>query len=369
MAEAAGITQGTKQSPPPPTNGAQSPGAAPNGAHHPGAGHMGASSTSQSESDGATSMQKKSRSKIPWSKDVWDRIDAAVAQEIKRTRVAGRFLPIRMVPPKTTSVPTDAYRAPGGVYSVDEGLTVRVNEYYVEFNLTPQQVDQEEGDFKQLGHSTAVTLATRAANILAQAEDLIVFQGQNAPALAPIFAGGQVQLLAGNLPSDTGLLSFPVGGAVVAAGAPAPILVAPTAPGVYGSNTFAAVAQAYSQLQAVGHYGPYALVLHTIPYADTFSPLPNTLVITADRIKPLMTAGLFGTGTLPPYARAGVALAPPYYGVMVSTGGNTLDMISGIEPMVAFQQEDTTGNFCFRVLQRFALRIKDPTAIVLLQFN
>ena len=143
--------------------------------------------------DDNKSLHQKGRSKIPWSKDVWDRIDQAVEMEVKRTRVGARFLPKRSVPPKTTSVPTDAYSfgppAGGGnpLLTVDEGSTTRLNEYYVEFELTPQQVDQEEGDFKQLGHSTAVTLATKAANTLAQAEDLIIFQGQNAITAATLF--------------------------------------------------------------------------------------------------------------------------------------------------------------------------------------
>jgi uncharacterized linocin/CFP29 family protein len=299
--------------------------------------------------------------------------------EVKRTRVGARFLPKRSVPPKTTSVPTDAYSfgppAGGGnpILTVDEGSTTRLNEYYVEFELTPQQVDQEEGDFKQLGHSTAVTLATKAANTLAQAEDLIIFQGQNAISAANLFTKTYVLTLNSNTPSDTGLLNFQIGKTVPGAGpltpTPSVIPVAPLGgpPGViYGPNTFEAVAQAYSSLQQLGHYGPYALVLETIPYADTYAPLPATLTLTADRIKPLVTAGFFGTGTVPPNATPPVA---PYFGVLVSLGGNTMDLVVGLEPLAAFMQEDTNGNFRFRVLERFALRVKDPTGIVILQFN
>ena len=85
---------------------------------------------------------------------------------------------------------------------------------------------------------------------------------------------------------------------------------------IYGSNTFQVVSQAYSQLQALGHYGPYALVLHTIPYADTYAPIAD-LAVTADVIKPLMTAGFFGTGTLPPNPAPPAAPAPPYYGEQI----------------------------------------------------
>jgi uncharacterized linocin/CFP29 family protein len=346
----------------------------------------GSTGSSSNGDDSNKSLHQKGRGKIPWSKDVWDRIDQAVELEVKRTRIGARFLPKRPVPPKTTSVPADAYTTvtpEGGtpVLTVDEGATLRLNEYYSEFELTPQQVDQEEGDFKTLGHSTAVTLATKAANTLAQAEDLIIFQGNNAMSAvagvgSSLFTGNLVLTLNANGPVDTGLLGFPSGTAAPAAGAtnvvPVPELGGP--PGVvWGSNTFFAVAQAYAELQGAGHYGPYALVLETIPYADTFAPLPATLTLTADRIKPLMTAGFFGTGTIPPNPPPPPALPPvghpPFYGVMVSVGGNTMDLVFGLEALAAFMQEDTNGNFRFRVLERFALRVKDPTAIVILRFN
>jgi len=337
--------------------------------------------------DDGKSLHQKGRNKIPWSKEVWKRIDDAVEMEMKRTRIGARFLPKRPVPPKTTSVPSDAYstNTPDGgtpVLYVDEGATVRLNEYYVEFELTPQQVDQEEGDFKQLGHSTAVTLATKAANTLAQAEDLIIFQGQNAMSTtagvgASLFTNDYVLTLNSIGPVDTGLLGFPVNTNSPAAGATNVIQVAELAAGataIYGSNTFAEVSAAYAQLQEVGHYGPYALVLETIPYADTYAPVAD-LAVTADRIKPLVTAGFFGTGTLPPNPPPAPALPPPggpapnpYYGVLVSTGGNTMDLVVGLEPICAFMQEDTNGNYRFRVLQRFALRVKDPTAIMILKF-
>jgi uncharacterized linocin/CFP29 family protein len=366
--------------------------AASTGSHPAPAAGGAAHGSSNGGEDSSKSMHQKGRAKIPWSKDVWDRIDQAVEMEVKRTRIGARFLPKRPVPPKTTSVPTDAYSSSPAVagipafLTVDEGATTRLNEYFVEFVLTPQQVDQEEADFKTLGHSTAVTLATKAANTLAQAEDLIIFQGQNAITGSTLFTASLVALLNANQPLDTGLLNFPIGGVLPGAGpltpappnisvVPVPLLVlAPPDPGViYGPNTFAAVAQAYSQLQGVGHYGPYALVLETIPYADTYAPLPATLTLTADRIKPLVTAGFFGTGTLPPNPPPAPvpppAQATPYFGVLVSLGGNTMDLVVGLEPTVAFMQEDTNGNFRFRVLQRFALRVKDPTGIVILQFN
>jgi hypothetical protein len=131
---------------------------------------------------------------------------------------------------------------------VDEGATTRLNESYVEFEVTPQQVDQEEGDFKTLGHSTAVTLATKAANTLAQVEDLIIFQGVNAINHADPFTSFLV--LNQGSPADTGLLNQqinPVPGVAPALVGPLspPVIVVqvqplnPPIPGViYGPNTF-----------------------------------------------------------------------------------------------------------------------------------
>src|ERR1700758_5560848 len=123
------------------------------------------------------------RDKVHWTADIWDRIDKAVHDEVMRTRVGQQFMTIIPVLQKSTSVPTDSITPPtrqAPTLIVDEGLTTRLNEFWVEFALTPQQVDHETGDIMELGHSTAVTLATRAANLLSQAEDLVIFQGQNA---------------------------------------------------------------------------------------------------------------------------------------------------------------------------------------------
>jgi uncharacterized linocin/CFP29 family protein len=308
------------------------------------------------------------RDKVHWTPDIWDRIDKAVHDEVMRTRVAQKFLPIRPVIPRTTSVPTDAITPPTKATPtliVDEGLTTRLNEFWVEFALTPQQVEHETGNILELGHSTAVTLATRAANLLSQAEDLVIFSGLNAISTNSLFQNGIV--LNRGAPTDTGLLdlsptAFPLPQAQVIPVKPKD----PAVPGVYAEHTFAAVAEGYSVLQGNGQYGPYALVLQTTPYADTYAPLPDTLILTADRLKPLMDAGFFGTGTLPSNA---LETEPHSFGLLVSLGGNTMDLVVGLDATTAFMQQDTDGAYRFRVVERFALRLKDPTAVIRLEFQ
>ncbi len=314
-------------------------------------------------------MMNNGRDKIHWTQEVWDRIDKAVHDEVMRTRVAAKFLPIRMVPPKTVSVPSDVITKPKAstdAHTVDEGATTRINEYWVEFSLTPQQVDHETGNINEFGHSTAVTLATRAANILAQAEDLIIFQGQNVikdPDPKSLF---NTLIRSRGVPEDTGLLNLNFSGQTFP---PVPdvqgVIVPRTDPniaGIYGENTFAKVAEAYADLQGNAQYGPYALVLHTIPYADSHA-LPASVIMPAERIRAMITASVYGTGTLPSNTNGA-----SFFGLLVSLGGNTMDLVVGLDATASFMQQDTDGNYRFRVVERFGLRLKDTTGVIRLEF-
>lgn len=273
-----------------------------------------------------------------WTPDLWRRIDQAVHSEALESKVAARFLP-RVDSPGATTVPADVISA--STMTVDEGAVTALVEIWVEFALTAQQISGEE-DLR-----TAVNLATRATNLLSQGEDILIFQGQSGISNT-LFTNGTLQIRSG--PAWAGLLSATT--QVV----PVPSIV----PGKhkYSENTVGAVAEAYSLLQSTGHYGAYALVLQTEEYADTYSPLPSTLITPADRIKPLVTSGFYGTGTL-----------PPFRGVMVSLGGNTVDLVMGMEPTTTFVQIDAQGLYRFRVTERFALRVKDSTAIVRFEFQ
>jgi hypothetical protein len=52
---------------------------------------------------------QRGRDKLPWSNEIWQRLDCAIHDECKRTRVAAQFLPIIKVPEYTTTVSTDAF--------------------------------------------------------------------------------------------------------------------------------------------------------------------------------------------------------------------------------------------------------------------
>ena len=210
----------------------------------------------------------------------------------------------------------------------------------------------------------------------------MIFQGYNRYS-APFFQQN-VHFPPGQAPTDGGLLSIPQpasppwAGVGPFASTNAAITVAPLSgsPGVrYGENTLKAVASGYSVLTSQGQTGPYALILNTVPYADLFAPVgAGSLVVTADRVTPLVKAGLYVTGALPPYAPVPppsppAPFAPPYFGVLVSVGGQTMDLVIGLRAQTVFMQQDANENWRFRVVTRFALRVTDPSAIVPLVFT
>ena len=292
------------------------------------------------------------RDKLTWGPDVWNRIDQAVHDEAQRTKVAVKFLPLYMAMPESFVVPADTVNGRPPL-TVDETTITQLVELLVEFALTPQQYERE----RQSGLTTAVTLVTRATNLLSQAEDLLIFQGDDG-LTNPLFTSNTVVHQSGS--AGTGLLNAPLGRDQI-------IQVPPTEDGKqeWGENTFAAVANGYARLQGKGHYGPYALVLQTVPYADLFAPVltngmqvVNALAIVADRVKPLVTAGLYGTGTLPPLT-----------GILVSIGGNTMDRVVAVDAVTEFEQTDNRGRYLFRVYERVALRFKDTSGVIKFEFQ
>jgi uncharacterized linocin/CFP29 family protein len=321
------------------------------------------------------------RDKLDWSTDTWKLIDKAVHDEPQRTRIAMKFIPIFMTTSDAKTVPSDTIDiGDPTTLTVDEGLETTIFEISVGFALTKQQVSE-------MDVSTAVTLATRATNILMQAEDTLIFQG-DAALPDKNGQGGNVLFRSGRVFHRNNSFGAGLLGAIDPKNKTQNVEVEPTfvdpndpTQNRYGENTFGAVAKAYSNLQAQGHYGPYALVLHTDVYADTYAPLATTLILTADRIKPIVTTGSYGTGMLPPPIGAqldmhdvprtyiyGTGTLPPFTGLLMSLGGNTMDLAVGMDATTAYLQPDNKRLDQFSVFERFTLRLKDKTALVKLNF-
>jgi uncharacterized linocin/CFP29 family protein len=269
------------------------------------------------------------RDALGWSPDLWNRLDQAAHAEFQRTGVASRFIPLHGPLPGATNVPAGVVD-PGSM-TVSEEALVPLVELWVDFALTEQQVAGEE----QLG--TALGLVTRAANLLAQAEDALVFQGERAKVL-PLFESVQSRAAAGRGLAEASRETLNAGS------------------NGSGATIFAAVVRAQALLQARGHQGPYALALPPAEYAETFDPLPGNGALAADRIAAL--ASLYAASALPAST-----------GLLVSTGGDTVDIAVGLDPTTAFTHVDADGLYRFRLVERFALRLKDASAVVEIRFG
>ena len=349
-------------------------------------------------------INQRNRNQIPWDEEIWNRIDRAVHDECKRTKIAAKFLPIH-VPPSANqlTIPSDTVivsnEKEDRKLSVDEVAITPLLELVVEFRLTVQQVEREA----ELG--TAITLATRSANLISQGEDIAISQGQLAIAPGenqhPLFRDRKVIVKSGS--AGIGLLNAPN-----AEGSNPDIQVVnvPTInpgelPPRWGENSFGAVSDAYSRLQsgeglAQAHYGPYVCVFNFQPYADSYAPLPTTLIIPADRIKPLVTSMYYDKGMhmqgegmhqsekdMHMYGRDmnymyyqghypqyyGTGTLPRLRGMFLSLGGNTMDLVVGMDAKTEYTNQDKDGNYCFRVYERFALRLKDSTSVIRLEFE
>lgn len=270
------------------------------------------------------------REALSWAPELWSRIDQAVFAEVDRVGIGLKILPLQGPFADATTVAADVVDV--DTMTVPDGAVVPLVELSVEFRLSEAQVEAEA----DLG--TAVTLASRAASLIAQAEDQLVFRGDSG-------AGhGALRHVRQRGSAGVGLLE--------AAG---------SALGVEGRGGQAigeAVAQAYAHLQAATQAGPYALVLHGGLFAETFESIPDALGTPADRIRSLMPQGFFGTAALPEHT-----------GLVLSTGGGAMDLVIGVEPIVSFLSVDGEGLYRFRLAERFAVRVKDPAALVRLDFD
>jgi uncharacterized linocin/CFP29 family protein len=267
------------------------------------------------------------REALNWDERTWAAIDHAVHEENVRAGVAAKVIPLRGPLPQAVTVPAEAIDP--GTLTIDESAVVPLVELTVDFSLTRQQVEQEA----ELG--TAATLAGRAAALLTQAEDFVVLRGDSA--LKAGLLGGTVS---GRGPAGAGLID--AGVETVAAN---------------GGGTFEAVAKAFSKLQASSHTGPYGLLLDADNYAAAFEVPKGEIVPSAERLRGLVQA-LYGTAAM-----------PDGQGVLVSVGGDTVDLVIGSDPNVAFLGLDADDRFGFRVVERFVLRVKDPTACVRLELG
>ena len=274
---------------------------------------------------------------VSWPDSVWKDINDAVVKEVAKVRIAQKVFPTTVFDNDPTEVINDVIAFPA--LTIKEGSTKPFVEIYREFPLTSAQVSKETE--KKAGK----TLARMAAKEIALAEDTVIFQGKNGK-LPPNVVADRVDSAVDGLLGE-------------AAGETIKIKKLKDRPGlVYGENTFAAVTEGIAKLTAKGQAPNFALILPTAVYADTFvPPSPASLLTTAERIKPLVEGGFYGTGTLPVDS-----------GLLVALGGEPTSLYVGREAGVEFVRKEG-ANFQFRVVERVQFVARDARAFVLFKFE
>ncbi len=294
-------------------------------------------------------------SEITWNETIKKRINDAVVEEVGRVRVCQKVFPTRYFTNSPLDVLVDALDLPH-TRRIREGITKQFVEIDLEFEITAAQARNEPEDM------ICQTLSRMAAKSIALAEDKIIFQGEDAAGYLPAgvrayqLASAARGLLGAAEPrdaddADPDRVSVPIDVNPLPAQGRRPGLT-------YGENVFVAVTAGIAKLISKGQAPDYALFLPTPVFADTFVPPGHqSLVTTADRIRPLVEGGFHGTGVL-----------PPDRGLLVALGGQPTIIYMGREAQVEYIRKDRSQYF-FSVTERVQFVPRDPRALVLLKFN
>lgn len=273
-----------------------------------------------------------------WTPDIWTDINQAVLNVIGPIRVVQKVFQSTNMS-NAANVPKDEFDA--DKMRIAEGKTKPLIEISVEFSLTQSQVDNEAT------LHTGKSLAKLAARSLALAEDTLLLQGADAKLPANVRVTNKDS-------AEHGLLGVDQDHRVhvkhlgSSSGTSA----------IFGGNLFTAVTQGIAELNKDGQPGPYALILESSVYADAFSPLPTTLVTTADRLTPLLEGGFYSSGSLPKNT-----------GLLTSLGGEPTTIYVAQDAITAYTQENKDGSQLFRVFERVQFVAREKTAFVNLAFE
>jgi uncharacterized linocin/CFP29 family protein len=261
-------------------------------------------------------------------------VNAAVTEAFSKASVASAFLP--MYGPLAGSAETvrnerlkeDDLNKPRTV-TLDadhDAVNLKLVNLTVKVELSSEQVADET-------LSNAMLAFRRAANILAQEEDLIVFEGyrRGVPRKNSAYVANSVtepQMGLADLPARLGARFVNFDGR--------------------GLEVVQRVIGAIHTLEDDFHTAPFACILGNGLYDRAYEP-SDSLVLPADRIIPLLKGG--------PLLRSGKMDTTT--GIVVSLAGNAIDIVVGTPPTVQFLQRTTEAKFLFRVYERFVLRIRD----------
>jgi len=272
---------------------------------------------------------------LNWSDAQWRKVNDAIAEAFGKASVAGAFLPCYGPLPGGTEtvrnerLEEDRTSRPTTIRldADHDAVNLKLINLTVNVLLSSEQVADE-------ALANATLAFRRAANILAQEEDRIVFEGfgRGFPNDDSPIVVNKVEL--------QGLADLPARQRFSALG------VQPNL--TPGQAVVSAVVRAIHQLEDNSHPAPFACVLGNTLFDQVYEP-SQSLALPAERITPLLRGG--------PLLRSGKMEGNT--GIVVSLAGNAVDLVVGTPPTAQFLQRQADAKFLFRVYERFVLRIRD----------
>ena len=274
---------------------------------------------------------------VPWTDEQWARVRKVIQEEAARARVAAGFLPlVGPLPGNTDYVTADtiSYGEAGSAkLQIEDKTTVQLPTLQVRVFLRGAQMADPDMD-------SALQLFRRAANILARLEDTIVFGGLAGAGRLPPKASPVAQVLGGQ----------PTNGLLQARPAKEAHLVGPK---TEENRLVGAVSACIGELEADGHFGPFAVAFGHGFFTEVQTPERGSLVLPQDRIIPFLGGGpLVRTSTLPAES-----------GVVVALGADPVELVVATDVSLNFLQVTDEPQFVFRVYEKILLRIKEAKAV------
>jgi hypothetical protein len=314
-------------------------------------------------------------SALGWTAEQWDKVNGAIAESFGKASVASELFEGDCYGPLAPSeeyVREVTLKADVPKVTVQDDLTVKLFNLTVKVELSNEQVSE-------LGLSNALVAFRRAANLLAQGEDYIVFNGfaqdehEKTHEVATAHAGkkplDKKQRMAlmiasspkGNVPGLARLRDQ----------SKLPKLVArykspAKAPTVKGAAVVEEIVKAVGALDTGFHTQPFACVLGMKLFEAVYSP-SDSMVMPADRIKELL-----GPQSNRSSARGWLlrsAQLEDYEGIVLSRADNEIDVVVATPPTAQLLNVTNEATYLFRVYEKFMLRIKDETAVQRFDFE
>jgi uncharacterized linocin/CFP29 family protein len=298
---------------------------------------------------------------VPWTDEQWARVEKVIQEEANRARVAASFLPLYgPLPGNADYVSNDTMTYPkigaGPARKMMVADTTTIPLATLQVRVYVRGAQMADPDL-----SSALQMFRRGANVLARLEDAVVFKGlEEGPQGFQVRGGVKLpdvyQILAGA--TCRGLLPDPKDPPAPGADPTYKMEVGTNDPPGLGSNLVAAVSKSVGLLEEGGQFGPFAVVLDQDFFTAVQTPNNSSLVLPQDRIIPFLGGG--------PLLRSSI-LGEGGVGIVVALGGAPVELVVATDVSLNFLQVAPDPAFVFRIYEKIALRVKQPSAIVALR--